>query len=188
MVLMKGTRAKKEILCHKKENWKRHSCWRLGLVGLVAYRWCWWRGRGQRGTWCTVGRGSPAWAGPSTAFAGTRWGSPLPSQPGPVQPRHGPNIYKDTKPYMSAFLKSWPVKVLGGRCLSVWGPGPLPLPPPPSYTLYEYMCPCTYSHREWGRVRGVSRTSEKISGALPSSQEGSKITTRLTVSPVYKFY
>jgi hypothetical protein len=35
---------------------------------------------------------------------------------------HGPNIYKDTKPLMSAFLKNWPVKLLGGRCLSVWGP------------------------------------------------------------------
>jgi hypothetical protein len=29
---------------------------------------------------------------------------------------HGPNIYKDTKPQMSAFLKNWPAKVLGGRC------------------------------------------------------------------------
>ncbi len=35
---------------------------------------------------------------------------------------HGPNLYKDTKPWMSAFLKNWPVKVLVGRCLSVWGP------------------------------------------------------------------
>jgi len=32
---------------------------------------------------------------------------------------HGPNIYKDTKLKMSAFLKNWPVKVLGGGCLSV---------------------------------------------------------------------
>ncbi len=32
---------------------------------------------------------------------------------------HGPNIYKDNKPLMSAFLKNLPVKVLGGRCLSV---------------------------------------------------------------------
>jgi hypothetical protein len=30
---------------------------------------------------------------------------------------------------MSGFLKNLPVKVLGGRCLSVWGPGP-PLPVP----------------------------------------------------------
>ncbi len=34
-------------------------------------------------------------------------------------PPHGPKIYKDTKPLMSAFLKNLPVKVLGGRCLSV---------------------------------------------------------------------
>jgi hypothetical protein len=36
-----------------------------------------------------------------------------------VQPCHGPHIYKDTKPEMPAFLKNLPVKVLGGRCLSV---------------------------------------------------------------------
>ena len=33
--------------------------------------------------------------------------------------QHGPNIYEDTKPYTSAFLKIVPVKVLGGRSLSV---------------------------------------------------------------------
>jgi hypothetical protein len=27
---------------------------------------------------------------------------------------------------------------------------PIPLTPPPRYTLYEYMYPCTYSHREGG--------------------------------------
>jgi hypothetical protein len=30
---------------------------------------------------------------------------------------HGPSIYKGNKPQWSAFLKNWPVKVLGGRCL-----------------------------------------------------------------------
>ncbi len=30
--------------------------------------------------------------------------------------RHGLNIYKDTKPYMSAFLKNLLVTALGGRC------------------------------------------------------------------------
>ena len=37
---------------------------------------------------------------------------------------HGPNNFIDTKPQMSAFLKNWPVKGLGGMCLSVLGPLP----------------------------------------------------------------
>jgi hypothetical protein len=37
---------------------------------------------------------------------------------------HKPNNYKYTKPWRSSFLKSWPVKRFGGRCLSVWGPLP----------------------------------------------------------------
>ncbi len=49
---------------------------------------------------------------------------------------HGPNIFKDTKPYMSPFLKNWPVKVLGGRCLSVWGPRS----PPPCYSVWIHAC------------------------------------------------
>ncbi len=61
---------------------------------------------------------------------------------------------------MSTFLKNWPVKVLGGRCLSVWGPLP---PPPPLHTKYIY--PCTYSHREGGG-EGGRWTSEKVRGAL----------------------
>ncbi len=49
---------------------------------------------------------------------------------------HGPNIYKGHKPLMSAFLKNWAVKALGGRCWSVWGP----ISPPPSrYRQYEYI-------------------------------------------------
>jgi hypothetical protein len=36
-----------------------------------------------------------------------------------VRNDHGPNIYKETKFYVSAFLKNLPVKVLGGGCLSV---------------------------------------------------------------------
>ncbi len=35
---------------------------------------------------------------------------------------HEPNNYKDTKPYISAFLKSLPLKGPGSRFLSVWGP------------------------------------------------------------------
>jgi hypothetical protein len=45
--------------------------------------------------------------------------------------------------------------------------------PPPCYTLYEYMYPCTYSHREGGR--GVDEPVRRLDGA--SSQEGSKIPT-----------
>jgi hypothetical protein len=37
---------------------------------------------------------------------------------------HGPNNYKNTKTWRSSFLKNWPVKEYGGRCLSVWGPSP----------------------------------------------------------------
>ncbi len=39
---------------------------------------------------------------------------------------------------MSAFLKNLLVKVLGGRCLSVW---------------IHIRYPCTYLHRKWGEVR-----------------------------------
>ncbi len=48
---------------------------------------------------------------------------------------------------MSAFLKNWPVKVpylAAGVYLSE-----VPDAPHPCYTLYEYIYPCTYSHREW---------------------------------------
>ncbi len=49
---------------------------------------------------------------------------------------HGPNIYKDTKPKMSAFLKNLLVKVLGGRCLSMWGP----LPPRFLFGVVKQFC------------------------------------------------
>jgi hypothetical protein len=76
---------------------------------------------------------------------------------------HGPNIYKDIKPEMSAFLKNWPVKVRVGMCLSVWGPR---FPPGPCYTPYEYMYPCTYTQE---RGRGGRWLSEKVRGALVHS-------------------
>ncbi len=62
---------------------------------------------------------------------------------------HGPNIYKDTKPWkMSAFLKNLPVKVLGGRCLSVWEPRS---PPIPLHTVWiHHTCTCISSHRAGG--------------------------------------
>ncbi len=82
-----------------------------------------------------------------------------------MQRTHGLIIYEDTKPYMSAFLKNWPVKVLGGMCLSVWGPRiPLPRPPVTHCMNYEYMYPCTYSYREGGR--GRRWTSEKVTEAI----------------------
>ncbi len=75
---------------------------------------------------------------------------------------HGPNIYKDTKPFMSAFLKNLPVKVLGGRCLSVWGPqSPTP---PPLYTLCEYIHTPVLIHTCKGG--GGRWTSGNIRGAL----------------------
>ncbi len=51
---------------------------------------------------------------------------------------------------MSAFLKNLPVKVLGGRCLSLWGPRSRSFPPALVTHWYEYIYPCTYSHREGG--------------------------------------
>jgi hypothetical protein len=38
-----------------------------------------------------------------------------------IEPEHGPNIYKDTKPQMSAFLKNWPAKGTWLRYI-YWGP------------------------------------------------------------------
>ncbi len=56
------------------------------------------------------------------------------------------------------FEKNLPVKVLGGRCFSVWGPRS----PPVTHCMNTYHC--TYSHREGGG--GVRWTSEKVRGAL----------------------
>ncbi len=61
-----------------------------------------------------------------------------------------PNIYEN-----------WPVKVPGGRCLSVWGPRS---PPPPScYTLYEYIPLYLFTQ---GMGDGGRWISEKVRGAL----------------------
>ncbi len=63
---------------------------------------------------------------------------------------------------MSAFLKNLPVKVRGGRWISVWGPLPSydPILPPPLHTVYV----STYSHRERGE--GGELTSEKVRGTM----------------------
>jgi hypothetical protein len=74
---------------------------------------------------------------------------------------HGLNIHEDTKPQMSAFLQNWPVKIPGGRCLSVWGHR-YPNPPPPLNTLYEYIPLYLFT-----QGRGGGRwASEKVRGAL----------------------
>ncbi len=83
--------------------------------------------------------------------------------------KHGPNINKDTKPKISAFLKN-----LKGTWRQVFICRRHPIPP-----TYH----CIYSHREGG---GEVNQWEGQRGA--SSQEGSKIPTRLAVSPVYKHY
>ncbi len=62
---------------------------------------------------------------------------------------------------MSAFLKNWPVKVLGGKCLSVWGPDPLPT----RVTHCTNTCPCTYSHRKGGG-RGIGEPVRRLEGRL----------------------
>jgi hypothetical protein len=75
---------------------------------------------------------------------------------------------------MSAFLKNLPVKVLGGRCLSVWDPLPSydPILPSPRYTLYLFTQERGGELNQWEGWRDAS------------SQEGSKIPTWLTVSPI----
>ncbi len=65
---------------------------------------------------------------------------------------------------MSAFLKNLPVKILGGRCLFVWGPRSPPPPVTQCMNEYMYPCICTYSHREGGGGGG-RWTSEKVRGA-----------------------
>ncbi len=60
------------------------------------------------------------------------------------------------------FLKIWPVKVLGGRCLSVWGPRLSPYPP-----ITHCMNTCTPIFIHTGKGgRGRRWNSEKIRGAL----------------------
>jgi hypothetical protein len=60
---------------------------------------------------------------------------------------HGPNIYKDTKPLMSAFLKKLPIKVLWRHVYIYLFEAPDPPPPLFHYTLFmnrvPYMYPCT---------------------------------------------
>jgi hypothetical protein len=48
---------------------------------------------------------------------------------------------------MSAFLKKLTIKGTWRQLFIYLRP---PIPHPPRYTLYEYMYPCTYSHREGG--------------------------------------
>ncbi len=50
---------------------------------------------------------------------------------------HGPNIYKDTKPLMLAFLTNWPIKVPGGAGLYL-SEAPDPLP----HKVLIYIEPC----------------------------------------------
>ncbi len=50
---------------------------------------------------------------------------------------------KTPNPKCRLFLKNLLLKVLVGKCSSLWGPRSPP--PSPCYTLYEYMYPCTYS-------------------------------------------
>ncbi len=56
---------------------------------------------------------------------------------------------KTPNPKCRLFLKIDLVKVLGGRCLSVWGPWS---PPPLLHTVckHTHTYPCTYPHREGG--------------------------------------
>ncbi len=59
---------------------------------------------------------APLWGGGVGAFLENAFSHVCrPAASGCVRAPHGPNIYKDTNPYMSSFLKNLPVKVLGGR-------------------------------------------------------------------------
>jgi hypothetical protein len=53
--------------------------------------------------------------------------------------KQGTNKYKQNKPKMSGFIKNLTVFL-----------SEAPAPPPPLHTVFEYMYPCTYSHREGG--------------------------------------
>ncbi len=84
---------------------------------------------------------------------------------------HGSNIFKDIKPYLLAFLKNWPVKVLGGRCLSVCGPRS---PPPPLHIVWIHTPVLIHTGKggkgnQWEGYRGANHKRGW-----------------LTVSPVYK--
>ncbi len=71
-------------------------------------------------------------------------------------------------------LKNWSVKILCGRCLSVWGPGDHTLPPLHTASILIHT-------RKMGR--GESRTREKARSATVH-KAGSKILTWLTFYPV----
>ncbi len=76
-------------------------------------------------------------------------------------------------------LKKWPAKGLCGRCLFVWGPQPHT--PPPLRTVHAYT---VYL---FTKGRRESWTKEKVTGATVH-KAGSKISTWLTVSPVYNLW
>ncbi len=64
---------------------------------------------------------------------------------------------------MSAFLKNLPVKILGGRCLSVWGPRS----PPPPVTHCMNTCTPVFVLIHTGKGgEGGRWTSEKVRGVL----------------------
>jgi hypothetical protein len=62
---------------------------------------------------------------------------------------------------MSAILKNWPVKVRYLEAGVYLSEALDPLAPPPRYTLYEYMYPCTYSHKDGG---GVGEPVRRLEG------------------------
>ncbi len=82
----------------------------------------------------------------------------------------------------------WPVKVLGGRCLSVWGPPPPPMTPYPPLTncIRVYII---LMYTEKGGERANQRECYWGITVVHKAKAGrSKIPTWLTVSPVYKLY
>jgi hypothetical protein len=81
---------------------------------------------------------------------------------------------------MSTFLKgkgTWRQAII---CLRP------PFPSPSRYTLYEYVIHTPVLIHTRKGIRGVGEPVRRLEGA--SSQEGSKIPTGQTVSPVYKLY
>ncbi len=73
--------------------------------------------------------------------------------------RHGPYIYKDTKPLMSVFFRIGQLRYLAAGVYLSEAPDPLP---PPRYTLYEYipLYLFTQGRGEWRLfTRGIENTN-----------------------------
>jgi hypothetical protein len=95
---------------------------------------------------------------------------------------YGTNTYKDTKPLLSAFLKYWPVKVLGGMCSSVWGPWF----PPTLHTVWIHVP--LYLFTQGKGEGGIDEPVRRLGGRYFKRGVEKTNMTDCPVSPVYKLY